>query len=431
LAISSIGAIDFDDVQQAGKQSMESKKIGLALSGGGYRAMLFGLGTLIRLNEMGVLKRTSRITSVSGGSILNGYLATKWEKLNFEGDVATNFKEEIADGIYAFCGQTTLSKFGMITGKLIPMNHPSNKVKKKYDKLLYHNKPFSSLTSIPGAPQFLFYGTNLQTGRSVRMVDSLLFDYKIGAASIADLSISQVVTISGAFPPVLSPVTIDMKAARWARGIWSQYHDNKDYTSALKLCDGGLYDNMGIECLWKKTRADEPQLVKSKEQDPWEEKVLDPWNRILEDDIDICLVSDSGAPFQYSSDPGASMVKQVPRIIDILTEQTRALRKRQLLSKYLSSEEDKLNGTFWGIATRISDYELDDSLPCDKETSESMGDVPTTLSKMSDEIRSRLINWGYALADAAIRKHAPDILAQGFQPPSWPCPDFGLEQQTA
>jgi len=43
--------------------------IGLCLSGGGYRAMLFHVGALYRLNEFGLLPRIARIASVSGGSI--------------------------------------------------------------------------------------------------------------------------------------------------------------------------------------------------------------------------------------------------------------------------------------------------------------------------------------------------------------------------
>jgi NTE family protein len=178
--------------------------------------------------------------------------------------------------------------------------------------------------------------------------------------------------------------------------------------------------------LWKKTS--EPQLVENIEQDPWEKEILDPWNKILNDDVDICLVSDSGAPFHYSSNPGSTMIRQVPRIIDILTEQTRALRKRYLMSKYLSSEDDRLEGTYWGITTTISKYCLGDSLPCDIKASELMAAVPTSLSKMSDETRGGLVNWGYALADAAIRKHVPNIKVTGSCEPSWPCPKFSLEQ---
>src|SRR5262249_61376464 len=43
------------------------KKIALCLSGGGFRAALFHLGVLRRLNELDVLSRLSTITAVSGG----------------------------------------------------------------------------------------------------------------------------------------------------------------------------------------------------------------------------------------------------------------------------------------------------------------------------------------------------------------------------
>jgi hypothetical protein len=42
-----------------------SERIALCLSGGGYRAMLFHLGALWRLNEVGYLPKLSRISSVS------------------------------------------------------------------------------------------------------------------------------------------------------------------------------------------------------------------------------------------------------------------------------------------------------------------------------------------------------------------------------
>ena len=49
----------------------------LCLSGGGFRATLFHLGALRRLNETGVLARLDTISSVSGGSIMAALLATR------------------------------------------------------------------------------------------------------------------------------------------------------------------------------------------------------------------------------------------------------------------------------------------------------------------------------------------------------------------
>ena len=48
------------------------RNLALCLSGGGYRAMLFHVGMLWRLNEVGLLSQMDRISSVSGGSIAAG-----------------------------------------------------------------------------------------------------------------------------------------------------------------------------------------------------------------------------------------------------------------------------------------------------------------------------------------------------------------------
>src|SRR5437870_13405946 len=47
------------------------------LSGGGFRATLFHIGAIRRLNEFGILPKLTTVSSVSGGSILNGFLATR------------------------------------------------------------------------------------------------------------------------------------------------------------------------------------------------------------------------------------------------------------------------------------------------------------------------------------------------------------------
>ena len=51
--------------------------VALCMSGGGYRAALFHLGALRRLDELGVLPKITTISSVSGGSIVNAFLATR------------------------------------------------------------------------------------------------------------------------------------------------------------------------------------------------------------------------------------------------------------------------------------------------------------------------------------------------------------------
>ena len=58
------------------------KKIGLALSGGGFRASLYHLGLVRFLRDAGILSQVSHITSVSGGSILAAHLVLNWDRYN-------------------------------------------------------------------------------------------------------------------------------------------------------------------------------------------------------------------------------------------------------------------------------------------------------------------------------------------------------------
>ena len=58
------------------------KKIGLALSGGGFRASLYHLGLLRFLRDAGALSQVTHITSVSGGSIMAAHLVLNWDRYN-------------------------------------------------------------------------------------------------------------------------------------------------------------------------------------------------------------------------------------------------------------------------------------------------------------------------------------------------------------
>ena len=54
------------------------KRIGLALSGGGFRAAAFHLGVMRRLQALNLLDKLDLVSCVSGGSIAGGTLAVNW-----------------------------------------------------------------------------------------------------------------------------------------------------------------------------------------------------------------------------------------------------------------------------------------------------------------------------------------------------------------
>ena len=108
---------------------------------------------------------------------------------------------------------------------------------------------------------------------------------------------------------------------------------------------------------------------------------------------------------------------------DIVTDQARAVRKRWLIDKFKRKE---LSGTYWGITTKVDNYSLPDALVKDNEVTRGLREIKTRLTNFSDADKGKLINWGYALADAGMRKHGKDILVK-IPEPRWPFPEYSLE----
>src|SRR5579864_5094293 len=75
--------------------------VGLSLSGGGFRATLFHLGAIRRLNEFGILPRLTTVSSVSGGSILNGFLASCLPAP--VGNGVADFQNAVSNPMRQFC----------------------------------------------------------------------------------------------------------------------------------------------------------------------------------------------------------------------------------------------------------------------------------------------------------------------------------------
>jgi len=70
-------------------------KLGLALSGGGFRASLFHIGVLARMADLGLLRQVEVISTVSGGSIIGAHYYLHVKKL-----LESNIDSQITDDDY-------------------------------------------------------------------------------------------------------------------------------------------------------------------------------------------------------------------------------------------------------------------------------------------------------------------------------------------
>lgn len=342
--------------------------IALCLSGGGYRAMLFHLGTLWRLNELGYLPKLERVSSVSGGSITAGVLAKRWSELAFEGDgVAGNFETTVAEDIFALAGKT-IDVWVVLSG-LLSFSSIAKRLAAAYRRQLFGAR---TLQDLPDSPQFVINSTNLQTGELWRFSKARMADYRVGEVPAPTVELATAVAASSAFPPFLSPLRLKLApgAVVGFPGEPQPPLHAPPYTTRIVLSDGGVYDNLGLQ-----------QAT----------------------GFPTVLVSDGGAKTADEPRPTGFWLMQMVRVLKVIDNQVLALRRSHLISGYTQAS-DPLLGAYWGIRTLIANYGVQ-TLPAPPERTLELAETPTRLARLSEERQHRLVNWGYAVCDAAMRAH--------------------------
>jgi NTE family protein len=340
----------------------------LCLSGGGYRAMLFHLGSLWRRNELGILAKLKRISSVSGGSITSGRLGLQWSQMDWQNGVARDFVARVVDPIRKLA-RVTLDEKSVFGGILTPGKSISDLVAGGYRKHLYGDATLQSLPddSNGKAPRFVINATSVQSGVLVRMSRNYIADYRVGTYPNPTIPLALAVAASSAFPPVLSPARVKLPAGALQNQPGTDLH-HAPYTTELILTDGGVYDNLGLETVWKRYRT--------------------------------VLVSDGGGQFDAEPKPGSNWATHALRINTLIDSQVRALRKRQVVGSF---EREERKGSYWRTRADITKYPAPQTLPCPLDRTMALAATATRLKKMDDKLQEQLINWGYAIADAAIR----------------------------
>jgi NTE family protein len=340
--------------------------IALCMSGGGYRAKLFHLGALQRLNDAGLLPKIDRVSSVSGGSITAGVLALKWSKLRFDpSGVASNFVDQVVQPIRALAGRT-IDRGAVGLGALLPGVTAGDRIEAAYRKYLFGD---ATLQQLPERPRFVINATNVQSGALWRFMRPYMRDWRVGKVPIPTVTLAKAVAASSAFPPILSPVHLELHHEDFEPKSGFDLQ-RPPFTTDIVLTDGGVYDNLGLETTFKRYKT--------------------------------LFVGDGGGKMGPEEEPHNDWARHSYRVLEIIDNQVRSLRKRQLIDAY----ESKLrSGAYWGIRTHVADYAIGDSMDCPPDRAAELAATPTRLKRLDVEIQERLINWGYGVCDAAIRCH--------------------------
>ena len=351
--------------------------VALCLSGGGYRAMLFHVGVIWRLHDAGWLERLDRVSSVSGGSITAGALALAWPRLAAEG-----LEASFVAPVRALAGRT-VDATSVIAGALTP-DTISERVAKAYRSHLFGD---ATLQDLPDHPRFIINATSVQSGALFRFSKPYMADWRVGRVDNPDVALADAVAASSAFPPVLSPFTLDLRDAQWVDEPGNDL-GHGEYRERAVLSDGGVYDNLGLETAWKACRT--------------------------------VLVSDAGGQMAAEPDPDHDWGRHLFRVLSVIDNQVRSLRKRDCVQAYVAGER---LGAYWGIRTDIADFGLADALPAPHTSTLALAALSTRLARLENVVQERVINWGYAACDAGLRAHVDPALPA---PGGFPYPAAGI-----
>lgn len=238
-------------------------RIGLALSGGGYRATVFHLGVLARLAEQELLEDVRYISTVSGGSLcagmvfaLNGF---HWPSgAEYQTRVLPKAFELLTTrDIQASLLRRVLGSFaGLFETRADDLS-----------ALIFEQWGVSiQLKELPESPRWFINATCYESGKNFRFERSLMGDYVFGYSHDTDrVRLSDAMAASAGFPGLIGALELD--ASRYS---WFNFVHNEDELLApdliedqevqrkktvqplypkAHLWDGGVYDNHGLEAL--------------------------------------------------------------------------------------------------------------------------------------------------------------------------------------
>lgn len=400
--------LQIDEVRTANFiHSAHIGKVGLALSGGGFRASLFHIGVLERLAELDMLRHVSVISSVSGGSILAMHYYIKLKKLLEEKsdsaiiredyiDLVKKLKEEFTSGIKTNIRMRAIMDICTPTTQALGKQYQKNlfdraadKTPKKMSEL--YIKPYSwneevfkphfhNLELINKVPILIINATVQNNGHNWRFTASgmgenpHMYDsttdknrvyeyqrYEDFPSPYNEMSIGDAVAASSAVPGLFDPIKME--------GIYT------DITIALS--DGGVYDNQGIAS-------------------------------IIDEECNIVIVSDASKQLNEIPTPPLFRFGMISRTNDVLMNKIRDTEFELAKEMYKNGRIDGLaiihlkHG--FGVETAKMDDKIETSPDSplyeiiDKDIQKKLANIRTDLDAFHDIESAALMHSGYEIS---------------------------------
>jgi NTE family protein len=361
------GLLEDPDDQGGCDEPREKSEFGLALSGGGYRAMLFHLGALERLNELGLLGKIGRFSSVSGGSFAAAILARAWDRLEFVNGRTEHFDREIRQPILDLAGGRV--DVWLVPLGLIPPIRAARVLEMYLDRRYLHG---TMLDQLPVDPIFTFNAMHFATGVGWRFSRRYMGTYRVGLICDPKVKLATAVASSAAFPPLVGPYRLSLDPASWTRTKGADLFDTAKLREEALLLDGGAYDNLGVQPLLNRCKT--------------------------------VLVSDGGGNLGVDTRTWRYRLwlLQLRRVLDASVDQGRDLRRHALIE---AKKAGLIKVGIWRTLTDPGKFTVKQPFVVPRPWREHLATVGTRMWPPSRTDRDALVAWGYVASDLVLRSY--------------------------
>ena len=365
---------------------VDGAPVGLALSGGGFRATLAGLGVVQLLEDVGLLPRLRFVSSVSGGSVAAASLATQWPAIRAGASLRDRVVEPIVTAVSSKSMKLALVR--NLWRTVGPMNR-TELLARMFDTWWLDG---ALLEELDPQVRWVFNAANASSGTRFGFERDLLGDYVVGRIATAGTRIKVATAaaasaaVPGVFPPLSLPGSLQFPCGSRGRPL---------------LVDGGAYDNTGLE-------------------------VLDSERY----DGVFTVVLNAGGILQVDRRGWVPIVRDLQRANSLLYRQSTALRTRSIVPLFREYEAVRDNaahqpggrrraGILFDLASDIADKGNVDAFRArfpehrswpSSGNSKDLAFVPTVFDKLERGLCDALVYRGWWLTGAGLAAYHPDLI---------------------
>lgn len=377
----------------------------LCLSGGGFRAALFHLGALRRLDELGILGSLRTVSAVSGGSMVaamltdprldwpTGGAGTTDSAVPGAGGRVGGFEELVAEPVRRLTSRDVRTP--ALIARLRHPRRPGAMVTELAAQMIRAVPQWGAdLRHVRrGGPAVLIGATEVGYGVGWLFADSasvppngLMGDHRLGYCSPpTGLRIADAVAASCALPPFFSPMVLPGAGLGLVGGVpdpddADEPETHAAITARIELADGGVVDSLGVERVWG--------------------------------DHEDVLVSDGGQVFRGRR--AGSLLGQLWHLLSISSGGGQTTRLRWLRSAFAAG---RLRGATWSLESPSAISSVPGHGPSSEVDQLYPASVVGLINRMRTDVdafdraeQKVLERHGYVVADDAVRRHAAHLL---------------------